>query len=101
MIEKIFVNSKCVSCGQETPVIFSITSDTDSKKSYQIPLCRECSNKFAEDKLFFMKKKTEERKNRIELMKQEIKGLNKQNLNYKKHIAKLIKKLKGIQNVKE
>lgn len=50
MIEKIFKKGICISCAKETPVIFIIRDLTNSIL-YTIPLCRECSDKFAEDKM--------------------------------------------------
>ena len=50
MIEKVFQESVCISCGKETPVVF-IVKDLLNEPLYKIPLCRECSNKFAEDKI--------------------------------------------------
>ena len=56
MIEKRFIDSYCISCGNETPVIFDI-KDLNNEVLYSIPLCRNCSNKFAEDVIFTLKEK--------------------------------------------
>lgn len=57
-IKKRFVNSYCISCGRETPVIFDVM-DLNDELLYSIPLCRKCSNVFAEDVIYILKKKIE------------------------------------------
>lgn len=64
MIEKKFLNSACISCGMETPVIFTV-KDITGDTIYNIPLCRECSNKFAEDKILSLREKLERKKNEV------------------------------------
>ena len=63
MIEKTKGEFICISCGNETPVKFTIT-DTANKILFSIPLCRQCSDLFAQDKIDTLRKKFELSKER-------------------------------------
>lgn len=95
MIEKRFVESYCVSCGNETPVIFDIT-DLNHELLYSIPLCRKCSNIFANDKIDILKKKLEHQKQvsnskigEIITLKRKIRQMNIVSHNHKEAISNL------------
>lgn len=95
MIEKRFIDSYCVSCGNETPVIFDIT-DLNHELLYSIPLCRKCSNIFAEDVIDALKKKVENKNkklvsknNEVIQLKCKVKRMNIISHNHKEEITKL------------
>lgn len=90
MIEKLFKQSFCLSCGKETPVIF-IIKDILGEPLYEIPLCRECSNKFAEDKINKLKAKLEYKKGKNVQLMRKVKQMNIKSSNHKKIITELYK----------
>jgi len=81
MVEKIFVQSVCISCAKETSVIFVI-KDLNGELLFKIPLCRECSDNFAKDKINKLKGDNLQ-------MKAKIKQMNIKSALHKKEIAKL------------
>lgn len=98
MIEKRFIDSYCISCGNETPVIFDIT-DLNNEVLYSIPLCRNCSNKFAEDTISVLKKKLERchdiigsKRGEIIQLKCKVKRMNIVSHNHKEIITNMINK---------
>lgn len=96
MIEKIFEKSVCISCGKESPVVF-IIKDLIGEPLYRIPLCRDCSDKFAEDKIQKLKEKLDNKKiNNIQL-KRKVKQMNIKSSNHKKVITELNKNNKEIE----
>lgn len=100
MIEKVFVNTNCISCGKETPVIFHV-KDVTGYTLYRIPLCRDCSNMFAEDKLNALSNKLEKsKKANIQLVKDNINLKRKvRQMNIKSHNHKeKINELSNINN---
>ena len=88
MIEKIFENTKCISCGKETPVIF-IIKDILGEPLYKISLCRDCSEKFAEDKIRRLKEKNEIKIAEIITLKKKVKQMNIKSSNHKKVIREM------------
>jgi len=98
MIEKRFVDSYCISCGNETPVIFDIT-DLNNEVLYSIPLCRNCSNKFAEDVISKLKNKLEHshdiigsKRGEMIQLKCKVKQMNIVSHNHKKTITNILNK---------
>ncbi len=97
MVEKRFVSTYCVSCGNETPVIFDIT-DLNHELIYSIPLCRKCSNVFAEDVISKLKTKLEHshdiigsKRGEIIQLKRKVKQMNIVSHNHKETITKMKK----------
>lgn len=90
MIEKIFQESICISCGKETPIVF-IVKDLLNEPLFRIPLCRECSNKFAEDKINKLKEKLEYKKGKNVQLMRKVKQMNIKSSNHKKVITELYK----------
>ena len=97
MIEKIFEQSRCVSCAKETPVIF-IAKDILGHPLYRIPLCRECSDKFAEDKINHLKGKLEKKRTSNVQLKCKVKQMNVISSKHKKVITELYNKQKELGN---
>lgn len=93
MIEKIFEKSSCISCGKETPVIF-IIKDLTCEPLYRIPLCRDCSDKFAEDKIQRLKEKLDNKKISNIQLKRKVKQMNIKSSKHKKVIIELHKAIK-------
>lgn len=83
MINKEFGEFKCLSCGNPTPVKFKIGD-------IELPLCRECSDSFAEQKIERYKKRSEERQHEIINLKKKIKQMNTKSANHKKQITELL-----------
>lgn len=93
MIEKIFEKSVCISCGKESPVIF-IIKDLTCETLYRIPLCRACSDKFAEDKIQRLKEKLDNKKISNIQLKRKVKQMNITSSKHKKVITELHKAIK-------
>lgn len=98
MIEKRFVDSYCISCGNEAPVIFDITG-LNNEVLYSIPLCRNCSNIFAEDVICTLKKKLERshgiigsKRGEIIQLKRKVKQMNIVSHNHKEIIKNRMNK---------
>ena len=100
MIEKIMKQSVCISCAKETPVIF-VVKDITGELLYEIPLCRECSNKFAEDVINTLRNKLEHshqiigsKRGEIAQLKCKVKNMNIRSHLHKEQITKLINQQK-------
>ena len=96
MIEKIFEQSTCVSCGAETPVIF-LVNDFYGNPMYRIPLCRECSDVFAKDRIDILKRKLEKKAEskkelvkEVKVLKTKVKQMNIKSSNHKRTITNLM-----------
>lgn len=95
MIEKTFGDFNCISCGKQTPAMFVI-KDLTNYPLYKIPLCRDCSNKFAEDVISTLRKKLDhsheligyKRKENVNL-KRKVRQMNIKSHNHKKMIKEL------------
>ena len=101
MIEKIFIQSICLSCGKDTPVIF-IVKDLVGEPLFKIPLCRECSNKFAEDVINTLRGKLDKshqiigsKRGEIIQLKCKVKDMNVRSHLHKEKITELLNEKKG------
>ena len=101
MIEKIFGDYICDSCGKQTPVSFVIYNPAGFRIN-TVVLCRDCSNKFAEDVIDSLRKKVSQKIEVIEKqanvkrsLKKKITQMNRKSHNHKVVITNLHK---GIKN---
>lgn len=95
MIKKIFGEYTCDSCGKQTPVSFVIY-DPVGLRINTVGLCRECSNKFAEDVIDSLRKKIsknleviEKQANVKRSLKKKITQMNRKSHNHKEVITNL------------
>ena len=100
MIEKLMKQSICISCAKETPVIF-VVKDVTGEPLYEIPLCRECSNKFAEDVINKLRDKLEHsyqiigsKRGEVVQLKCKVKAMNIRSHLHKEQITNLINQQK-------
>ena len=99
MIEKKFGEFICDSCGKPTPVQFVIYGPHGFQIN-SIDLCRECSNKFAEDIIDSLRKKNLKKKEMIQKqakakrnLKRKVYQMNCKSHNHKLEITNLHKEL--------
>lgn len=95
MIEKKFGDYICDSCGKQTPVSFVIYNPAGFRIN-TVDLCRECSNKFAEDVIDSLRKKISKNLEVIEKqanvkrnLKKKITQMNRKSHNHKEVITNL------------
>lgn len=95
MIEKIFGDYICDSCGKQTPVSFVIYNPAGLRIN-TVVLCRECSNKFAEDVIDSLRRKISKNLEIIEnqanvkrSLKKKITQMNRKSHNHKEVITNL------------
>lgn len=95
MIEKTFREFICDSCGKPTPVSFAIYNPAGFRIN-TLNLCRDCSNKFAEDVIDSLKKKllktheTIEKQAKVKRsLKKKVTQMNRKSHNHKEVITNL------------
>lgn len=89
-----------MSCAKETPVKF-VVRDVNNEVLCSLPLCRECSDAFASDRIDILKRKFEAKKEKnaslliqLKLCKSKIAQMNKKSHNHKAQIAGLMSRQK-------
>ena len=99
MIEKKFGEFICDSCGKPTPVSFAIYNPSEFRIN-TLALCRDCSNKFAEDVIDSLRKKLSKTHKTIEKqakekrrLKKKVTQMNRKSHNHKEVITNLYKEL--------
>ena len=86
MIKKVFGNYTCISCGDVTTVKFIIHSDNEL---ITLPLCRNCSNMFAEDVINKLRQKNMDKAMKIRGLKKKVKQMNIKSHKHKQKITEL------------
>ena len=103
MIEKKFGEFICDSCGKTTPVQFVVYGPHGFQIN-SIDLCRECSNKFAEDVINSLRDKNLKKQEMLEKqakvkrnLKRKVTQMNRKSHNHKVVIANLYKERTSCQ----